>query len=42
MGERRGLLTAQQTERFLHDLARVAIIIDGIPDEPAVLPVADA
>jgi len=37
MGERRRLLTEQRTRRFLRDLARVAIIVDGISDEPAVL-----
>jgi predicted nucleic acid-binding protein len=36
MGERRRLLTEQRTGRFLGDLARVTIIVDGIPDEPAV------
>jgi predicted nucleic acid-binding protein len=40
MGEGRGLLTEQQTGRFLRDLTRVAIIIDGIPDEPAALTLA--
>ena len=40
MGERRRVLTEQRTGRFLRDLARVAIIIDGIPDEPAVLTLA--
>jgi len=37
MGEHRRLLTEQRTGRFLRDLARVAIIVDGISDEPAVL-----
>ena len=40
MGERRRLLTEQRTGRFLRDLARVAIIVDGVPDEPAVLTLA--
>ena len=40
MGERRRLLTEQRTGRFLRDLARVVIIVDGIPDEPAVLTLA--
>jgi predicted nucleic acid-binding protein len=40
MGEHRRLLTEQRTGRFLRDLARVAIIVDRIPDEPAVLTLA--
>jgi predicted nucleic acid-binding protein len=40
MGERRRLLTEQRTGRFLRDLARAAIIVDGIPDETAVLTLA--
>jgi hypothetical protein len=37
MGERRRLVTEQRTGRFLRDLAHVAIIVDGIPDETAVI-----
>ena len=40
MGERRGLLTEQRTRRFLRDLSRTATIVDGIPDETAVLTLA--
>ena len=40
MGERRGLLTEQRIGRFLRDLSRTATIVDGIPDEMAVLTLA--
>jgi predicted nucleic acid-binding protein len=40
MSERRGLLTEQRTGRFLRDLSRTATIVDGIPDEVAVLTLA--
>ena len=40
MGERRGLLTEQRIGRFLRDLSRTATIVDGIPDEVAVLTLA--
>jgi predicted nucleic acid-binding protein len=40
MGERRRLLTEQRSGRFLRDLGRVTLIVDGIPDETAVLTLA--
>ena len=40
MGERRGLLTEGRTARFLRELSRLAIIVDGVPDETGVLTLA--
>jgi predicted nucleic acid-binding protein len=40
MGERRGLLPEGRTARFLRELSRLAIIVDGVPDETGVLTLA--
>jgi len=40
MGERRGLLTEGRTARFLRELSRLAIIVDGVPDDSGVLTLA--
>jgi predicted nucleic acid-binding protein len=42
MGERRGLLTEGRTARFLRELSRLAIIVDGVPDDSGVLTLAGA
>ena len=40
MGERRGLLTEGRAARFLRELSRLAITVDGVPDETGVLTLA--
>ena len=37
VNERRGRITEQQTARFLRNVERLAITIDGTPDESGVL-----
>ena len=40
VNERRGRITEQQTARFLRNVERLAITIDGTPDESGVLTLA--
>jgi len=40
MGERRGRLTEGDTAIFLRSIGRLAVTVDGVPDETAVLTLA--
>ena len=40
VNERRGRITEVATMRFLRDLARLRLVVDGLPDEAAVMTLA--